>query len=70
MSEVCTACIPVYTGVVFFHVFLKFKRGMATVSSMTTQLHVHNSISFNSIPLALCCNFCADYKFCLNETND
>ena len=25
----------------FFHVFLKFKRGMPTVSSMTTLLHVY-----------------------------
>ena len=30
-----------YTGAVFFHVFLKFKRGMLAVSPMTTPLRVH-----------------------------
>ena len=39
MSVVCTA--GVYTGAVFFHVFLKFKRGMPAVSSMTMLLCVY-----------------------------
>ena len=39
ISVACTACI--YTGTVFFHVFLKFKRGMAAVCSMTTPMRVY-----------------------------
>ena len=38
VSAVCTACI--YTGAVVCHVFLKFKRGMPAVSSMTASLRV------------------------------
>ena len=30
-----------YTGAAFFHVFLKFKRGMPAVSSMPTPLRKH-----------------------------
>ena len=43
MSVECTACI--YDGSVFFYVFLKYKRGMPAVSSMTTPLRVHNYAS-------------------------
>ena len=31
----------IYTGAVLFHVFLKFKRGMPAVSSMTAPLRKH-----------------------------
>ena len=42
MNVVCTACI--YTGTLFFHEFLKCERGMpASVSSMTTPLHVYDA---------------------------
>ena len=39
MSVVCSTSI--YAGVVFFHVFRKFKRGMLSVFSMTKPLRVH-----------------------------
>ena len=51
MSVVCTACI--YTGAVFFHVFLKFKRGMPAVSSMATPLRVYMLRIYSAVNLAL-----------------
>ena len=51
MSVVCTICI--YTGAVFFHVFLKFKRGMPAVSSMTTPLRVHMLWIYSVVILVL-----------------
>ena len=40
-SHECSMQHLYYTGDVFFHVFLKFKRGMLAVSSMTMPLRVH-----------------------------
>ena len=39
ISVVCSNCT--YNGAVFFHVFLKFKRGMPVVSSMVPLLRKH-----------------------------
>ena len=38
MSVVCTACIRYVWELYFLHAFLKFKRGMPTVSAMATPL--------------------------------
>ena len=43
----------VYTGAVFFHVFLKFKRGMLTVSSMTAPLREHMLRIYSAVILEL-----------------
>ena len=44
------------TGAVFFHVFLKFKRGMPTVSSMTTPLRVCMLQIYSAVTLVLAIN--------------
>ena len=51
MSVVCSTCI--YTGAAFFHVFLKFKRGMLVVSSMTTPLRKHMIRIYSVVILVL-----------------
>ena len=56
MSVVCTACRPTYTGAVFFHVFLKFEKGMPAVSSMTTPLRVYMLQIYSAVILVLAIN--------------
>ena len=51
MSVVCSTCICI--GAVFFHVFLKFKRGMLAVSSMTMLLRVHMLQIYSVVILVL-----------------
>ena len=53
MSVVRTACLS--TGV-FFHVFLKFKRGMLAVSSMTTPLRAYMFRIDSAVILVLAVN--------------
>ena len=50
-------CIT-YTGAVFFYVFLKFKRGMPAVSSMTTPLRVYRPMLriYSAVILVLAIN--------------
>ena len=47
-----------YTGAVFFYVFLKFKRGMPAVSSMTTPLRVYRPMLriYSAVILVLAIN--------------
>ena len=54
MNVVCSTCI--YNGTFFLHVFLKFKRGMPAVSSMTTPLLVHMLRSYRAVILVLAIN--------------
>ena len=54
MSIACTVCI--YTGAVFFHVFLNFKRGIPAVSSMTTPLRVDMLQIYSAVILVLVIN--------------
>ena len=52
-SRLCTACIYRPTRAVFFHVFLKFKRGMPAVSSKTTSLRVYMLQNYSAVILVL-----------------
>ena len=56
LSVVFTACIYRPTGAVFFQVFLKFKRGMLAVSSMTTPLRVGMLRIYSAAILVLAIN--------------
>ena len=48
--------LSIYTGAVFFHVFLKFKRGMPAVSSMTTPLRIYLLQIYSAAFLVLAIN--------------
>ena len=54
ISVACTFCA--FTGTVFFHVFLKFKRGMPAVSFMTTQMRVYTLRIYSAVILVLAIN--------------
>ena len=56
MSVVCTTCI--YTGAraVFSHAFLKFKKGMPPVSSVTMPLRVNMLRIYSAVILVLAIN--------------
>ena len=46
----------IYTGAVFFHLFLKFKRGMPAVSFLTTPLRVYVLRIYRAVILVLAIN--------------
>ena len=56
MSVAYTACRPIYTRAVFFHVFLKFEKGMPAVSSRTTPLRVYMLQIYSAVILVLAIN--------------
>ena len=51
--ECSTQHLYMYAGALFFHAFLKFKRGMPAVSSMTTQLRKHMLRIYSVVILVL-----------------